>query len=361
MPNTERSKVVFDASPLRYLNTGLGQVSFYLIKAFEEIRDKQVDIAYLVHPSSKHLVKDFTQRFITASSLKRHMPPFLFPFLFGKYDLWHATSENTQYKHFSKSAKVLLTLHGLHFLDEDSHDVAMKKLALVQKIVDRSNAIAADSKYTADLVRKHLNLGNKPMRIIHLGVEKHLGRILKRPANTPDGKFIFSIGSFFERKNFHVLIPFLHKLGDYNLVLAGNNSNAYGDRVRAEIQRLGLSSRVILTGEVNEAEKYWLFENCSAFVFPSVSEGFGIPLIEAMQAGKPVFSSMFGSLPEIGSTHAFYWEHFDPKYMSDLFLEKMQSYHSNPQNVVNSKVHADSFSWARTAEGYLSFYADLIK
>lgn len=96
-------------------------------------------------------------------------------------------------------------------------------------------------------------------------------------------------------------------------------------------------------------------------MFPSVSEGFGIPLIEAMQAGKPVFSSLFGSLPEIGSTHAFYWEHFDPKYMSDLFLEKMHLYHSNPQNAINSKLHADGFSWARTAEGYLAAYAELIK
>ncbi len=361
MKNTDRPKVVFDASPLRYLHTGLGQVSFNLIKAFEEIREKQLDIAYLVHASSKHFVNDFTQRFIIASALKRHMPPFLFPFLFGEYDLWHATTENTKFTHFSKSAKVLLTIHGLHFLDEDPHDVAMKKLALVQKIVDRSNAIAADSKYTADLVQKHLKLGNKPMRIIHLGVEKSPSRILKGPANLPDGKFIFSIGSFFERKNFHVLIPFLHQLGDYNLVLAGNNSNAYGNKIRAEILRLGLSSRVILTGEVDEAEKYWLFENCSAFVFPSVSEGFGIPMIEAMQAGKPVFSSLFGSLPEIGSKHAFYWEHFDPEYMSELFLEKMQSYYSDPQNAINSKAHAHGFSWARTAEGYLSFYADLIK
>lgn len=361
MPNTERTKIIFDASPLRYLHTGLGQFTYHLIKAFRTHLIQTLDVSFLIHPSSKHLVAEFTQEFVTATRLKRHAPPFLFPALFGRYDLWHVTSENTRFTHFSKSAKILLTLHGLHFLDEDPPHIAKKKLEHVQRLVNRSNALATDSVYTERLVRKHLDIGQRPIRVIHLGVENDETPVVKKPAHTPEHGFIFSIGNFFERKNFHVLLPFLHLLEGYTMVLAGHHSNPYGDRIKEEIHRLGLSQRVFLTGEVSESEKHWLFQNCSAFVFPSVSEGFGIPVIEAMRAGKPVFCSLFGSLPEIGGPHAFYWKNFEAIYMKDFFLEKIRSYYHSREHEINAKQYANGFSWGKAAEGYLSYYTELIE
>jgi glycosyltransferase involved in cell wall biosynthesis len=145
------------------------------------------------------------------------------------------------------------------------------------------------------------------------------------------------------------------------MVLAGNHSNAYGSFVKSEIERRGLSHRIFLTGVVSDEEKCWLYKNCSAFVFPSVSEGFGIPVIEAMQFGKPVFCSLFGSLPEMGCTHSFFWKNFDPENMKDFFLEKVREFYSTDDSAVNSKQYANSFSWDKAAKGYLSFYEQLIK
>ena len=78
----------------------------------------------------------------------------------------------------------------------------------------------------------------------------------------------------------------------------------------------GLEERIILPGEISDMDKYWLYKNCEAFVFPSMYEGFGLPVIEAMNFGKPVFLSTFSSLPEVGGKYALYWENFDSQLMN---------------------------------------------
>ncbi|MBL4867407.1 MAG: glycosyltransferase [Pseudomonadales bacterium] len=75
----------------------------------------------------------------------------------------------------------------------------------------------------------------------------------------------------------------------YKLFIAGKNDTAYAARIREEIQALGLSDRVQLVGVIPEEDKYMLYESCVAFLFPSITEGFGLPVIEAMSFGTPVF------------------------------------------------------------------------
>ena len=256
---------------------------------------------------------------------------------------------------------MLVTLHGLHFLDELPPAKAKAKLQEVQRLVNHSHALATVSEYTATVVRKYLDLGNRPLKIIHHGVADRKMQEVKRPQFGYDGKFIFSIGSFFERKNFHVLLPFLAQLDGLALVLAGDHRRPYGDFVKSEIHRLGLSDRVFLPGEISEEEKNWLYRNCEAFVFPSVSEGFGIPVIEAMQAGKPVFCSTFGSLPEMGGEHAYYWKDFEPASMRDFFVEKIHSFNQHPDHAVRCRKYADDFTWSKAARSYLDYYAELLQ
>ena len=63
----------------------------------------------------------------------------------------------------------------------------------------------------------------------------------------------------------------------------------YQRKIEEEAKRLGVTERVIFTGAISENDKYWYYQNCTAFVFPSIAEGFGLPVIEAMYFGKPVF------------------------------------------------------------------------
>ena len=93
------------------------------------------------------------------------------------------------------------------------------------------------------------------------------------------------------KKNFHVL-PRILKGNDYRLVIAGNiSSNSYCAEILEQAREWGVESRVTITGPVSEPVKQWYLQNCDAFVFPSIAEGFGLPVIEAMRYGKPIFTS----------------------------------------------------------------------
>ena len=357
MLNIKRPEIIFDASPLRYLHTGLGQFSFRLLSEFEKLPKDDFDLIAMVHPEYKSLVPPGVS-IEKASFVRRHSPAIIQQLLFRRCQLWHMTTENTRLTGIPSSAQVILTIHGLHFLDEENEDSAARHLAKVQRLVNRATVITAVSHFTAGLVREKLDLKDKQVEVIHNGIS-FSDESPTRPAWTPDGKFIFSIGTFFRRKNFQVLLPMMNYLPDFKLVLAGNDHHSHGEFIRAEIFRLGLQSRVVITGEISEAEKIWLYQQGEALVFPSISEGFGIPVVESFYYGKPVFCGRYGSLPEVGGVHAFYWENFDPIQMSALILKRLKE---DPSEKKLARMeYARLFSWSNTAKKFFNLYRNVLK
>ena len=115
--------------------------------------------------------------------------------------------------------------------------------------------------------------------------------------------------------------------------------------------------RVHTLGKVSENEKKHLYLNCAAFAFPSLREGFGIPAIEAMTYGKPVFLANNTSLPEIGGEHAFFWDNFEIDHMTTVFLNGMQKYNKEKEFYSDwYKQRAASFTWEKAAKAYCEVY-----
>ncbi len=145
----------------------------------------------------------------------------------------------------------------------------------------------------------------------------------------------------------------------YNLYIAGNKNSNYAKSIEVKIVELGLTGRVKLLGEVSEEEKNWLYKNCNAFVFPSLSEGFGLPVVEAMHFGKPIITSKITSLPEIGGKLTSLINSFDAEEIKSV-IEKCISEHSEDKKNALIK-RASSFSWNNAAESYISFYKTIIQ
>ena len=126
-----------------------------------------------------------------------------------------------------------------------------------------------------------------------------------------------------------------------------------------QAQKFGVADRVKITGPISEEDKAWYYKNCEAFVFPSIAEGFGLPVIEAMHFGKPVFLSTHTSLPEIGGDAAFYFENFEPETMQNAFAKGMETFKTNnmQQKVI---AHAMQFDWQETARQYLKLYDECL-
>ena len=143
------------------------------------------------------------------------------------------------------------------------------------------------------------------------------------------------------------------------MVIAGDNATGYGKKMRESITSLGIGDRVILPGPVSEAEKLYLYQNCKAFFVPSIAEGFGLPVIEAMIAGKPVFCSDQTSLTEIGDQHAFYWNSFEPEAMLDIFTSGMNQFTDHARDAAIQ--YSRQFTWERNVREYIELYRRLLK
>ena len=151
-------------------------------------------------------------------------------------------------------------------------------------------------------------------------------------------------------------------LPEMSLILAGKNTTAYAQKIQNTIEKLNLKDRVFIAGKISEIDKNYYYKNCTAFVFPSLREGFGIPPIEAMAYGTPVFLSNKSSLPEVGGEHAFYWEHFDAVYMAETVKNKLHRFTAEKDRFQEDiRAHAHSFSWLKAASKYMEVYKSLIK
>lgn len=355
MSGPETTRIVIDGSPLRYLFSGLGQFTFHL---FDELSKQPLPEARyfaLVHPRyASHVPAAITVE--PASWIRRHAPPFLQRRLFGDCRVWHMTTENTGITGVPRKARLILTIHGLHFLDELPEPHASRELMMVQRLVDRAEVVTAVSRYTETLIGQRLELGGRKVQMIHNGVNKE--GTATPPPWAPKGKFLFSVGTFFPRKNFHVLVQAMKWLPDYTLILAGDTTHVYAGTVRDAIRESNLEDRILLPGEVTEEEKQWLYQEGEALLFPSLSEGFGIPVIEAFRKGKPAFCSRHGSLPEIGGNHAFYWDGFEPESMARVIREGL-SRESYDRSIAR-KEYAAQFSWNNMASAYRELYKSLL-
>jgi glycosyltransferase involved in cell wall biosynthesis len=279
-----------------------------------------------------------------------------YQFRTSRFDVWHATTDISWYKPFNRKTKFILTLHDLNFLLEDKSNTSRNRRLLkrIQNRVDRADFIAGISQYTLDTASQHLQLGNTPRKVIYNGCNINDFQGYDSPGYRPSRPFLFTIGLVQPRKNFH-LLPSLLKDNDYELVIAGLDHFDYKQKIEEGARRWNVSDRVKLTGAISEPDKYWYYKNCLAFVFPSYAEGFGLPVIEAMYHGKPVFLSKETCLPEIGGDAAYYFDSFDPAAMQDTFRKGMQDFRLGVR-ITKLKQRAASFSWDKAAAEYLGIY-----
>ena len=344
--------IVFDCERMKYPNTGLfvfcDNVASCLVKQRQMLKDSLGmyvpgkyrgrwgdDVAY-------RTVFPFDKLYLHCGRQVR---------------VWHSAHQQTKFIP-PEGVSQVLTVHDLNFLYEKPPVRHRAYLDALQKRVDRADYIVAISESTRRDILDNLEVGGKSIEVVYNGLNHFDGDIVP-PVSKPDRPFLFSVGTVLPKKNFHVL-PALLKGNDYILIIAGNRSS-YEKKIMEEAEKAGVRDRVFIIGPVTEAVKYWYIKNCAAFLFPSVAEGFGLPVIEAMYYQKPVFLSDRTSLPEIGGDHVFYFDHnFDPEAMQIQFRRGIELFERGQVDTELMKQHALSFSWERTARRYIEIYNDLI-
>lgn len=269
--------------------------------------------------------------------------------------LWHVCFQLSSY--IPKGRKVLITVHDLNFLVEKSGAKQAKYLKKLQKIINKTDAIVTISEFVKRDLLNHIDIKGKPVSVIYNGCPRYEGQIVA-PPHPPPRPFLLALGTVFPKKNFHVL-PCLLKDGDMDLVIIGLRF-AYEAQIMQEAYKAGVSDRVHFTGAVSEAQKHWYLAHCKAFLFPSLAEGFGLPVVEAMYYQKPVFLSDHTSLPEIGGDMAYYFTDFEERAMRKVFQNGMAHFERGGMDKEKMRARALSFSWESAARSYWQCYRNLL-
>ncbi len=279
---------------------------------------------------------------------------------YNRFNLVHFTNQYCKLNPNRVNGKKLLTIHDMNPVHEKNRSPARYKKYInrLGGYIDACDKIVTISNFVAGDIVKHYPQAAGKLSVIYNGADKLIVPAGHSPQYRPARKFLFTIGSLSPKKNFHVL-PALLANNNYELIVAGKIT-AYQEPIMQEAAKHGCADRVIIPGLISDEDKAWYYQNCEAFVFPSIAEGFGLPVIEAMHFGKPVFLSKFTSLPEIGGDVACYFDSFEPQKMQEIFGKGMDDYYTNARAGAIIK-HADKFNWDNTARQYLDVYRQCLE
>ena len=369
--------VLIDCGHIRNLYSGLGQVAAQFARA-AVAADGEFSFRFLAHPR----FADF-RRVVGGLGAQCVAPRFspigavarIFDKEWTRYAyrgrghvLRHALHRNFYRIPRADKTPLVLTIHDMHLL-HDSPKRRKQGLARLQASIRRASALGFISEYARAIAAEHVDFGAAEQHIICNGVEKPGGA--KRPEwfrgdlSQKDGKprpFLFSVAQIAPSKNYHILPPMLAKLAGMNLIIAGRRKKYYAPQIVEAARRAGVGERVILPGAIDEAEKAWLLAHCAGFVFPSLREGFGIPVVEALHFGKPVFCFRNTALPEAGGEAAYYWQDESPTTMAELVAQTLAAEESDSARAPLAAARqkwAARFSWAQNAASYLDIYRRL--
>lgn len=274
-----------------------------------------------------------------------------------------------------RGLKSVVTIHDLAFKKFPQYfpENDLKKLnRLVGMAVKRADHLIAISECTKkDLLEFFPEISEERISVVHHGFDTELfrgGVSVEESENILASyklkakSYLLYVGAIQPRKDLGVLISAFaeikKKRPEMKLVFAGALAWSY-ESILQKIEESGLANDIIITGTVPFKHLPALYANASVFIFPSLYEGFGIPVLEAMASGVPVVCADASSLPEVGGDAALYFEPGNSNGLQTCIERILDDEALRQQLVAKGKVQAKKFSWEKCAEETLAVIKNL--
>lgn len=265
---------------------------------------------------------------------------------------------------------VITTMHDLttiRFKNPDKNPLVFKCKQLVyrgvvKRVARKSTAILTGSQFVKQDLVEFTGVSPNKITVTYEAADaiEDSPEPIKELA---DKQFLMYIGRPTPHKNLERLIEAFSKLQaqhpDLLLALAGKKDANY-QRIENFVQKRRIKN-IYFTDFVSEGQLRWLYEQCSAYVFPSLSEGFGLPGLEAMTHSAPVVSSNATCLPEVYGDAAHYFNPLDVQNMADAINEVLTDKNLRAELVQKGHQQVKKYSWQRMAQQTLAVYEKVLQ
>ncbi len=244
--------------------------------------------------------------------------------------------------HTQKGAGVNGPIHSLLqrlrlFLLKSRHRSALR----------RADKVIAISKETRRDAIKFFRIPGSKIETVHLGFNR-ICSLPEEPTDAPEKFFLF-VGALKERKNIANIIQafsaFHRRHSGYHLLLVGKGEGEYAAGLRRAVQKQGLGDAVHFWGYRREGELSYLYRRAEALIYPSIIEGFGFPILEAMDCGTPVITSAVSSLPEVAGDAALLVDPYRPEEIARAMERIAVDREFRGELIEKGTAWKENFSW----------------
>ena len=285
-----------------------------------------------------------------------------------KIDIYH-----TQYIvpfFMAKNTKIVTHVHDVSFCvykeliaKKDAFFLSM----LIPRSLNRADKIIAVSEFTKDEIIKYYNVPEDKISVVYnassMLCDSFSESDVRAKYNLPE-KYILILGTMQPRKNIPCVIKafakIAQKIPETSLVLVGKKAHNFDEEIEKIVKdNVNVRGRVIFTGYIDESEKCAMYKNAAVFVFPSLYEGFGVPILEAFQAGVPVIVSDIPPHREVADDVAQY---FDPRSIdqcAEILYDALDDANMKKTVATVTIEQKKKFSWHRSAKKLYTIYESL--
>ena len=288
-----------------------------------------------------------------------------------KFDLVHILSLGYP---VSVKGKVLITIHDIgplthpEYFSENPPWLMRKAL---KQAVKNCQSIICVSEYTAMEVKQYalehfaVDLSEK-LVVVHEGVNQSFFDAPRKVSDAFQNKlpenFFLCAGKISPRKNTIRVFEALTnaQLQTSNLVLVGGDGWDH-EQVKLKVAELNLQNRVHFLGYVSDEELKYCYTQCQAFVYPSLFEGFGLTVLEAMACGSPVISSNTTSIPEVAGDAALLVNPLNSEDIAEAMIRISQDEKSRTQLIEKGSLRAKKMTWKKAATETIKVYQEVLE
>ncbi len=277
------------------------------------------------------------------------------PFPTFRADVFHALNQRVDRR---PAKRVISTFHDLFVLTGDYSTPAFRKRFSEQarRAVERSDLIIAVSNFTARQLRELLLVEEQRIRVIPHGVV--LPADLPRDAEREP--LVLFVGAIQARKNVTALVEAFESMSaPWRLVLAGATTGYRAQQILDRIAASKSRDRIEVTGYLPQHRLKSLLARASLFAFPSLDEGFGIPVLEAMAAGIPVVTSRTSALAEIAHDAALLVDPHETDEIASALNRLATDQELRKELVHKGRIRAAEYTWEEASEKTYRVYREL--